>query len=73
MSENVEECEQTVQEEVDDREAFQTEIQQTISWLKDTQQQLSNLRPGKDFAQSQERLEKQKVCGSFNSFIGKIE
>lgn len=47
------------QEELDDRDNFQTEVVQTLSWLTDTQHSLQSMDPDADDAA--ENVDKCKV------------
>lgn len=67
-------CEQKqlLQEEIDDREGFNTEAQQTVEWLTETKAELAQLAPCMEEPDIIEKIEKIKVtCKVFLLFISK--
>ncbi|VDI56143.1 nesprin-1, partial [Mytilus galloprovincialis] len=61
IQDNANEYHVALQDEVDDRGAFQTEADQTVQWLAEAKMELERLDPGKEVADVVERIEKQKV------------
>ena len=72
------EQESALEEEIDDRNCFQTEAECTVAWLAETKQELNAIHPGKEVSDVMETMEKQKVnkwCshhGYFEHFILKF-
>ena len=50
-----------LQEEIDDREGFNTEARQTIDWLQETRAELHTLNPTMEMPELMERVEKLRV------------
>ena len=58
-----------LQEEIDDREGFTTEVVQTVDWLTETKTELQQLRPRMEAPEVVERIEKLKVRVELNCNI----
>ena len=62
VGDQVREQKQLLQEEIDDREGFNTEAIQTVEWLTETKAEVQQLAPSMEGPEIMEKMEKLKVC-----------
>ena len=61
IADKTKETKQMLQEEIDDREGFNTEAVQTVDWLVETKTELQQLGPTMEAPEVSEKIEKIKV------------